>query len=406
MILRFQYGNVNKEYEYNDQQLKTIDDCLDENQIRNLFAQTYKSCQTLKGRLPLDPVIGYKAHLLYFIKRDIVSFNELPDQVSQNNDYKAFCRCDGVCFTPGYLSLFRKNHLNAEIAVQLHQDIFKCLELQSRRSSTNPLRIGIWDSVPMPSYSSPYKDTRHCECQEPCDCPKSFSDKDATIGWQSPKPNRKDKFLGYRKHTILLYDINKDQRLPIATTVAPANKPDKEVIEEALKQCVGQLDILIVDRAIYDFEQIMEWYLTYHILVLVKPKTNAVLSDYSVSDTHAPCCPKMDEPLQWSHLDSEDNVHIYSCTQSECFFTYDCPCQFEIPMSEHPALLGVFPAHTRGGRLLLSLRRLIEPEFGIQTLWSRLKRLPFRGLLNFKLLAQLMDTAHLLRKVVQCYSYS
>lgn len=404
MILRFQYGNVNNEYKYNDQQLEAIDDCLDENQIRMLFAETYKSCQTLKGRLPLDPVIGYKAHLLYFIKRDIVSFNELPDQVSQNNDYRAFCRCDGICFTPGYLSLFRKNHLSAEMAAQLHQDIFKGLELQS---STNPLRIGIWDSVPMPSYSSPYKDTKHCNCQEPCNCPKSFSDKDATIGWQSPKPTRKDRFLGYRKHTILLYDADKNQRLPIATTVQPANKADKEVIEEALKQCAEQLDILIVDQAIYDFDQIMEWYQTYHVLVLVKPKINAVLTEYSVSDTYTPCCPKTDEPLEWSHLDREDNVHVYRCIQSiqsECLYTYECPRQFEIPMNEHPALLGVLPAHTRCGRLLLSLRRLIEPEFGLQTLWSRLKRLPFRRLFNFKLLAQLMDTAHLLKKVVQGYT--
>jgi len=58
-------------------------------------------------------------------------------------------------------------------------------------------------------------------------------------------------------------------------------------------------------------------------------------------------------------------------------------------MSQHPALLGVLPSHTRIGQLLLSLRKLIEPEFGVQTLWTRLKSLPFRGLHNFKLFAQL-----------------
>ena len=74
----------------------------------------------------------------------------------------------------------------------------------------------------------------------------------------------------------------------------------------------------------------------------------------------------------------------------------ECPCQFEIPIEQNPALLGIFPAHMRCGRFLLSLRRLIEPEFGVQTLWSRLKRLPFRRLFNFRILAQLMDTAPLL----------
>jgi hypothetical protein len=246
----------------------------------------------------LDPVIAYKAHLLYFLKRDIISFNELPEQINAKADYRAFCRSQGVIFTAGYLSIFRKYHLTVEMAEQLHQDILSGMKIQS---STAPLRIGIWDSVPMPSYSSPYKDTKHCDCEKPCDCPKHFSDKDATIGRQSPTPTRKDKFLGYRKHTIFLYDEDKDQRFPIATSVQPANKADIELMEEILKQCIGKLDILLVDKAIYDFQQILEWYESYRILVLVKPKCNAVLSEYPVNDTATPCCPQQEEPLQWSH---------------------------------------------------------------------------------------------------------
>ena len=148
MMLRFRYGNVNNEYEYQDKQLQDIDSYLDEDQIRQRFADTYTSCHTGRGRIPLDPVIAYKAHLLYFLKRDIVSFNELPEQVNAKADYRAFCRSDGITFTPGYLSVFRKYHLTAEMARQLHQDILAGLELQS---STTPLRIGLWDSVPMPS---------------------------------------------------------------------------------------------------------------------------------------------------------------------------------------------------------------------------------------------------------------
>ena len=179
MILRFRYGNVNNEYRYKDEKLKIIDEYLDEDKIRSIFAQSYKSCDSQKGRIPLDPVVAYKAHLLYFLKRDIVSFNELPKQINNNDDYRAFCKCEEITFTAGYLSLFRKNHLTPEMAEQLHQDMLDSLE------NINDLRIGIWDSVPMPSYSSPYKDTKHCSCAEPCDCPKTFSDKDATIGWQS-----------------------------------------------------------------------------------------------------------------------------------------------------------------------------------------------------------------------------
>jgi hypothetical protein len=295
------------------------------------------------------------------------------------------------------------------MAAQLHQDIFDNLEIakcfaNETEAKTEPkdcLRIGIWDSVPMPSYSSPYKDTKHCNCQQPCNCPKYFSDKDASIGWQSGKPNRKDKFLGYRKHTVLTYDPDKSKRLPIVTTAQTAIMADMEVIEELLKLCKGKIDILLVDRAIYDFEQIHKWYLLYDILVIVRPKSNAVLPNYSLSDTGTPCCPQMDEPLDWSYFDSEDNVHVYNCVKTDCIYEHECPRQFEISMSQHPALLGAFPFHTRCGQLLLSLRKLIEPEFGVQTLWSRLKSLPFRMLANFRLLAQLMDTVHLLKKLSQ-----
>ena len=88
MMLRFRYGNVNDEYEYQDNQLHAIDSYLAEDQIRRRFADTYRSCQTGRGRTPLDPVIAYKAHLLYFLKRDIISFNQLPEQISDKADYR------------------------------------------------------------------------------------------------------------------------------------------------------------------------------------------------------------------------------------------------------------------------------------------------------------------------------
>jgi hypothetical protein len=51
MMLRFRYGNVNDEYEYQYNQLHAIDSYLDEDQIRQRFADTYRSCQTGKGRI-------------------------------------------------------------------------------------------------------------------------------------------------------------------------------------------------------------------------------------------------------------------------------------------------------------------------------------------------------------------
>ena len=398
MELRFRYGKVDPNFEYEDSQLAQIDMLLDEEQIRQRLAKGYKSCRNALGRKPLDPVIGYKAHLLYFLKRDIISFNELPKQVKKDEDYTAFCRCFGMTFSASYLSRFRKNHLTPQIAQQLHQDILASVEIDS---STQPLRIGIWDSVPMPSYTTPYKDTTHCDCQDRCDCDRHYSDPDAQMGWQRPSPTKKDKFVGYRKHTIFTYDHDKNHRIPVATAVEPADCADIKVIEQAISQCSDRIDILLVDQAIYDFELIIDWFAQYQVLVLVDPKANAVLEPYPLSETKTPCCPQMEEPLTWSHFDSEDCLHVYRCSVPDCIHQFQCQRSFEIPISQNPAVLGVFPPHTRCGQYLLALRGLIEPEFGVQTLWSRLKRLPFRGKDAFKLLGQLVDTARLFQKLTQ-----
>ncbi|MDP6737051.1 MAG: hypothetical protein QF732_11230, partial [Nitrospinaceae bacterium] len=125
----------------------------------------------------------------------------------------------------------------------------------------------------------------------------------------------------------------------------------------------------------------------------------AVLAQYPLNETKTPCCPQMEQPLIWSHFDNQDQVQVYRCATDACIHQFTCPRQFEIPMASHPAVLGVFPPHGRCGQFLLSLRGLIEPEFGVQTLWSRLKRFPFRGLATFKLLGQLCDTARLFQKL-------
>jgi hypothetical protein len=70
--------------------------------------------------------------------------------------------------------------------------------------------------------------------------------------------------------------------------------------------------------------------------------------------------------MEWSHLDWEDMVHVYHCMQSDCLYKYECPRQFEIPMDQNPTLLGVFPAHTRCGRVLLYQTRINEPVLGVQ----------------------------------------
>ena len=84
MELRFRYGKIDSNFEYSDSQLAKIDVHLDEDQIRQQLADGYKGCLSGLGRKPLDSVIGYKAHLLYFLKRDIISFNELPKQIAKD----------------------------------------------------------------------------------------------------------------------------------------------------------------------------------------------------------------------------------------------------------------------------------------------------------------------------------
>lgn len=103
----------------------------------------------------------------------------------------------------------------------------------------------------------------------------------------------------------------------------------------------------------------------------------------------------MVQRLVGSPFESEDGVQVYRCSESDWVHRFTCRRQFEIPLTEPPAVLGVFPPRSRCGNFRFGFRVLIEPDFGVQTLWLRLKRLPFRGLKVFNRLGQLCDTARL-----------
>jgi len=90
MSITFRKSECNQNYQYRDKRLAKIDKMIDDEMIRELFSSQYPSIQKNKGRPPIDPVVAYRAHLLYFLKRNIVSFNELPTEVQQKEDYQQF----------------------------------------------------------------------------------------------------------------------------------------------------------------------------------------------------------------------------------------------------------------------------------------------------------------------------
>lgn len=256
MPLRFKSGKTDPHHPDTDPQRQHMETWLDEDRIRQWLAPPYKAIQTHFGRPPIDPVIGYKAHWLFCLKGDLISCNQLRQPVPKDTDYRPFCRCEGLTFTAGYLSLFRKHHLRGPRAEQLHQHILSGLQM----THSPPLRIGIWDSVPMPSYTPPCQATWHCHCQTPCNCPKHYSDPDAQMGWQRPTPPQTDKFVGYRKPTSFTYDANPNHRNPVVPTVDPADPADVKGIGQNLKPWSHPIDLLLVAPAIYDFERILDGY--------------------------------------------------------------------------------------------------------------------------------------------------
>ncbi len=158
------------------------------------------------GRPPADPRTYLRMHYLYFTRPEISSFRQLHKQLldPKNQAWRNFIGTPEIKDVPTHSSL---SHFRTKVGTEQFYEILFDLIAQALKLDhfLQPTLSGI-DSRPVWANVNGYKKKRcDCEDKESCDCEKTFSDPDATIGVQRNKANQNKFFIGYRKHSIVFH---------------------------------------------------------------------------------------------------------------------------------------------------------------------------------------------------------
>ncbi|WP_281883668.1 transposase [Paenibacillus sp. YYML68] len=234
-----------------DAELIDYIDHVDDSSVLKKTAPLYKK----GGRPPIDPRVCFRMHYLYFTRPEISSFRELVRQLREpkNQAWRNLIGAPNLDKVPSHscLSNFRSK-VNTELFYAILFDLIaQALQLKDFLS---PMLTGI-DSRPVWANVNGYKHKR-CSCpdQNTCECVKTFSDPDATIGVQRTRANQNKFFIGYRKHSI----ICPSPKGPIVlfSIILPNDTANVKVmlpLVELMTQIDGlKVDYLVADLGYFD----------------------------------------------------------------------------------------------------------------------------------------------------------
>lgn len=226
-----------------------------------------------------------------------------------------------------------------------------------------PTLTGI-DSRPVWANVNGYKHKR-CDCpdQSQCDCEKSYSDPDATIGVQRTKANQNKFFIGYRKHSI----VCPSPKGPIVlfSIVLPNDTADINVmlpLIEMMKKIEGlTVDYLVADLGYFDADDQKEALLKHDVAVATDFKTNTKIPDHCSSEGK----PEYEQghALVFDGFDKETDTAWFRGDENQCA---TCPLQglcekqFGHSFTDNPFFHGPVPQGSQLQEQMLKFRKQVE----------------------------------------------
>lgn len=179
------------------------------------------------------------------------------------------------------------------------------------------------DGTCIPTGASPYG-VKTCECAKNgiynCDCPRRFSDPNATWGWDSHKELW---FYGYTGYFISSYNKAERLDLPLYIRLVEARRHDSISAVVALAEFRDLYPNLTVDTFISDsasdnyatYELLKRWDINAVIALNSKNKGNLKYPGHlSINENGIPICPGGNEMVYWGY-----------CGDDRCRLKWRCP---------------------------------------------------------------------------------
>lgn len=202
--------------------MKFLFDKIDFSFIYPLVKPFYKS----GGRHSFDPVSIFKALLFIYMDIKIQSERQLAKHLKHDMRLLSICGFEDFFHTPSHATFSTFRTL---IGDETFFSIFHTLVTQAFALGLILGQITATDATHLWAYSNKFG-KKLCTCKDKahCNCPKTFSDPDASWG----KKNKDYSFFGYKAHLI----VDAKSQLPVSVTVTPGNTHDSQEAVPLLNQ--------------------------------------------------------------------------------------------------------------------------------------------------------------------------
>lgn len=175
-------------------------------------------------------------------------------------------------------------------------------------------------------------------------------------------------FVGYRLHTLMVIDPERQIAYPSLSIPASANHHDSNFLSMLVElgKAIGlDMNIVIGDQAYGDEDENSDIQKEHNVTILTQPKTIKKLPDFVDANTfqvhHNDMC---DIPMSRRGV-TDDREHEYVCDASvdECPFAGHCDQIRIIPVDS--GAFGQIPYHIKQGQELCSMRKVAERPFNL-----------------------------------------
>ncbi|MBD2848686.1 transposase [Paenibacillus sp. IB182496] len=388
-----------------DPELIDYIDHVDDAIVLEKIAPLYKD----GGRPPVDPRVCFRMHYLYFTRPEISSFRELVRQLNEpkNQAWRNFIGVPNIEKVPVHSCL---SNFRAKVSAELFYAILFDLITQALKwkDFLSPMLTGI-DSRPVWANVNGYKHKR-CDCsdQSHCNCKKTYSDPDATIGVQRNKANQNKFFIGYRKHSIVC--PSPKGPLVLFSIILPNDTADGKVmlpLIEMMQKIEGlKVDYLVADLGYFDADDQKEALLKHDVAVVTEIKKNTIIPQHCSSEGRPEC--EQGHMLVFDGFDKDTYTAWFRGDDKDCSacpLQGLCDKQFGYDFKENPFFYGPVPQDSELQAHMLKFRKQVELAFAQEsnqlTSVMKHKKLPVRTTKRVEKWFILRDAFRLIERMIR-----
>jgi len=226
---------------------------------------------------------------------------------------------------------------------QIFADV--CVE-SSRESGLIPDNLDISGDGTCIETGASYYGIKTCECKVfKCDCPRRFSDPNATWGWDS---HNERYFYGYNGYFISTYNHDLKADLPLYLRLVQANRHDSVSAVVALAEFRDLYPNLNIDSFISDsacdnlatYELLREWNI--NAVIALNEKGNFKYPPHiNVTDKGIPVCMGGHNMVYWGRCHDRDRLK-YRCPL-KLRKVDNCSCVSDCSQSDYGRTIYIYP---------------------------------------------------------------